>query len=342
MANDLIIPEIVLVNKLEELETTLPLALWEDLRNIAIVTEKNDAQLPAPVRHKKKMFISDFVNKAISLPLEISPSLSDETQKQLTRLHLFCCQRAVYDADIRRNPLMLGFRALEEMKTALIGILISYRLINPSCPYSWNQSFFENAIFTHKGTDGHTIIQFKGIPAKALNQAITEELVTDWLIYRAYDNNGIKTLMDIKNNLLTLPNYQRGGRPEAEFSRFERKMQEARNKKEMKKNDTLDLEFRKTLVQTIAEKTAAEMIASGMSTEELLNQAYNGDLRSFINNKQETNNAPQKQQLDETSPQELPTQDKKQSLKPATNKSLPAPKNKKTSEDIDEIISRFL
>ena len=240
--------------------------------------------LPA-VRQRKRMFLRDFVEKAVSMPLKIYPDVPPETERQLYRLHLFCCQRAIHCPEVRRNPFQLGFEALREMKTALTGMMISYRLIDPSCPYSWDRKFFETNIITDKDAEGRTVVKFNRIPPHIVPLAVTEELVTDWLIYRAYDNNGIRTLMDYKNNLLTLPDYQRGGAPESEFSRFERKMQEQRNREEKHKNQELDLEFRKTLVRSVAEQTAARMLNTGLSDLEILNQAYNADLNTLVDNR---------------------------------------------------------
>lgn len=277
MANDLIVPEILLINKLEEVDNTLSPQVWEQMRQDIIIYEQEN-QLSVISDTKKRMFFSDFVNKVISKPIEVSPDLSDETKKQLYRLHLFCCQQAIHYDEVRRNPFILGFHALGEMKTALKGIMLSHRLTDPSCPYSWSEDFFEANIITDKTSLGHTIIRFRGIPQANLEKAINDEIVSDWMIYRQFDNNGIKTLMDIKNNLLTLPDYKRGGRPCVEFSRFQRKMAEQRNRKEVKKADALDLEFRKTLVQSVAEKTAEKLLASGMSAKEILTKAFSENL----------------------------------------------------------------
>lgn len=283
MANDLIVPEIKLLDKLEEMETTLSPALWAQMKNEVDVYSPYENKLPVQVKMMRKMVLSDFVNKAINMPLEIIPALDENATKQLYRLHIFCCQQTIHKTEVRRNPLTLGFRALEEMHTALVGIFISYRLIHPECPYSWSKEFFNERIFTDKAADGHTIVKFKRpLTEDVVNAALSEEMVTDWLIYRTHDHNGIRTLMDIKNNLITIPDYKCGGEPVAEFSRFERKMQESRNKKEQHKNETLDLEFRKTLVQKIAEETASQLLASGVSATDLLEQAYNGDLSAFL------------------------------------------------------------
>jgi len=321
MGTDLIVPEITLINKLEEVESSLPPALWQQMRNDVAVYAEEDDKLPAPKRLKKRMLLQDFVNKAISLPLEIEPEITTETQKQLYRLHLFCCQQTVHNPEVRRNPLVLGFRALEEMHLALVGILTTYRLVHPECPYSWNNTFFSGHIITHKGPDGHTIIKFKSpLTADIINQAITEELVTDWLIYRAHDHNGIRTLTDIKNNLLDVPNFKRGGEPAAEFSRFERKMQEQRNRKKVHQNDALELELRKTLVQNVAQQAVEQLLASGVSAMDLLNQAFNGDISALLNKNNE-----QPQKLESTP-------------KTSKNKNL----SKQDTAEIENIISALL
>lgn len=370
-------PEILLLDKLEEVDTSLPVTLWEQMRtdvSMAIAVEESDIRTLPAVRQRKRMFLRDFVEKAINHPIHVYPDAPEETIRQLYRLHLFCCQRAIHNIEVKRNPFQLGFVALREMKTALMGMMISYRLIDPSCPYSWNHDFFEMNIITDKNADGDTVIKFNRIPPQIIPLAITEEMVTDWLIYRAYDNNGIRTLMDYKNNLLTLPDYQRGGAPENEFSRFERKMQEQRNREEKHKNQELDLEFRKTLVRNVAQQTAGAMINSGMSASEILEQAFKADLSSLIiNNKQPQpnmynnmgyNSFPQQNQnydnsrerissnynkpwLDSVAEEEYLSKPQPQKLQalPAPEENKKVKKAQKKHEDtsmVDEMIARFL
>ena len=283
MGTDLIVPEITLIKKLEEMDTALSPVVWQQMRNEVALLDDKDKKLPATSRIKRRMLFADFVNKAINLPLETSPELNPDVVQQLYRLHLFCCQQTIHNPEVRRNPLILGFRSLEEMHSALVAIFITYRLTHPECPYSWTREVFQNKILTHKGPDGHTIGSFKRpLTADIANTAITEELITDWLIYRSAEHNGIRTLVDIKNNLIDLPNFQRGGNPEAEFSRFERKMQEKRNRKKEKQNDALELEVRKKIVETVTGKAVEQMLDSGLSAMELLNQAFNGDISTLI------------------------------------------------------------
>ena len=283
MANDLIVPEILLIEKLEECDNSLAPVVWEQLKNdVIIFEEENNAKIPAVLQVKRKMFFSDFVNKAVSLPIEIVPTINDEAYKQVYRLYLFSCQQAIHEPGVRRNPFILGFHALEEVKLALVAILLSYRLVTPSAPYRWSREFFEQNIFVDKGADGHAIINIKGVPCQDLEKALNEDVVSDWLIYRGFDNNGIRTLMDIRNNLLTLPDYKRGGPKASEFSRFQRKMAEKRMARQERKEEALDLEFRKTLVQSVAEKAAEKLLASGMSTSEILAKAFSEDLSKLI------------------------------------------------------------
>ena len=360
-------------NKLEEIDTSLPVTLWEQMRTdvtMAAAVEEADIRTLPAVKQRKRMFLRDFVEKAVNHPIHVYPEVPEETIRQLYRLHLFCCQRAIHNIEVKRNPFQLGFVALREMKTALMGMLISYRLIDPSCPYSWNHDFFEMNIITDKNADGDTVIKFNRIPPQIIPLAVTEELVTDWLIYRAYDNNGIRTLMDYKNNLLTLPDYQRGGAPENEFSRFERKMQEQRNRVERHKNQELDLEFRKTLVRNVAQQTANEMINSGLSASEILEQAFKADLSKLVINKPQPRynemnyNSFPKPQNHQASNERLTPQNKPwldsvaeqeyiENRQPQKLQALPAPEsNKQTKpktpvkhEDtsmVDEMIAKFL
>ncbi len=288
MTNDIAIsPEIILIDKLEELDSTLAPSVWEDLRQEVAdnqFLEDNDRTTLPAVRHRKKIFIQDFVNKAISLPLEVYPEVDVETMRQLYRLQIFACQRVVNLPSVKFNPFSLGVESLTEMKTALVALLVTQGLINPSSSrHSWTREFFEKCVYLDKGPDGHTIINIRRIPSTYLEEAITDSLITDWFIYRAYDNRGIRTLMDMKNHLIDLPNYMRGGNPVVEFSRFQRKFREQENKKRVARDEALDLEYRKTIVKEVAYAQANNLISSGLSANEILEQAFNSDLQNLSN-----------------------------------------------------------
>lgn len=287
MANDLIVPEILLVDKLQEMDNSLSPTVWDNMREDArnandILCIKEKDMSPA-IRNRRRMVMQDFVNRALERPMITKPEVNEETHKQLYRLHIFCCQRAIHSYEVRHNPFLLGFRALEEMRLALIAIMISARLVNPSWPYSMDKEFFKRNIITDISADNETIITFQRMTSEMINLGITDEIITDWMIYRAYDNNGIRTLMDVKNHLMTLPEYQRGGEPIMEFARFERKWREHTNKKKVAQTEALDLEFRKNLVKSVAEQLANNLLNSGLSNAEILDQAYNGDINKLVN-----------------------------------------------------------
>ncbi len=282
MSNELVIPEIVLLDELERNDNALSPMIWEDKRCQLIEFDAENNNKSSEYILRKRMFMSDFVNKVVNKPIIIQTVLPENTMKQLYRLHLYCCQQAVFEPEVKRNPFILGFHALKEMKLALVAIFISYRLINPHCPYSWSKEFFYKNINIDKTSDGNTTILFGRIPSSAIVEAINEDVVTDWFIYREHDHNGVRTLMDIKNNLLTIPDYVRGGDPASEFSRFERKMQEEKNRVQKRKDEALDIEFRKVMVQKIAEETADRLISSGMSKTDLMNKIFKADLSSLL------------------------------------------------------------
>ena len=339
MSNDLIIPEILLIDKLEEMDNTLAPCIWDDMREKAkqdlIVIESKETNVSELIKAKRKMVIQDFVEQAIEKPMIISPEPNDEVKKQLYRLHVYCCQRVINNREVRLNPLLLPSQALMEMRLALTAIMISYRLVTPSCPYRWDRAFFEKNIIVDKNQDGDTILKFKNIDVNSINNAINDEFVTDWMIYRSYDGAGIKTLMDTKNNLMELPNYERGGHPAAEFSRFQRKWKEKINKKEEVRNDALDLEFRKTLIQSVAQQTATELLSSGISPTELLQKICTSkNLSSLIEEtKPLTNNNSSNAALKDYS------RDRQGFIRPQTNKALPKAKTQSEIEDyIDELL----
>ena len=338
MSNDLIVPEILLIDKLEEMDHSLAPSVWEDMREKAkqdiITIEFQEKHVPEIVKAKRKMVIQDFVEKAIEKKIIIKPEPTEEVKKQLHRLHVFCCQRVINKREIRLNPLLLPSHALMEMHLALTAIMISYRLITPSCPYRWDRNFFEKNIIADKNQDGETILKFRNIDVNSLNNAITEEFVTDWMIYRTYDGAGIKTLMDTKNNLLELPNYERGGHPAAEFSRFQRKWKEKVNKKEEIRNDALDLEFRKTLIQSVAQQTATELLSAGISAVELLEKICNSkNLTSLINDTKPLTQNKETKQISKHS------KDRNDFVRPQTNMITSRPKDQSDIEDyIDELL----
>ena len=339
MSNELIVPEILLIDKLEEMDNTLAPSVWEELREKAkhelATIEFQEKHISEFVKAKRKMVIQDFVEKAIEKPMLITPEPNDEVKKQLYRLHMYCCQRVINKKEIRLNPLLLPSHALMEMRLALTAIMISYRLITPSCPYRWDRSFFEKNIIVDKNQDGDIIMNFKNVDVNSLNNAINDEIVTDWMIYRTYDGAGIKTLMDTKNNLMELPNYERGGHPAAEFSRFQRKWKEKVNKKEEIRNDALDLEFRKTLIQSVAQQTATELLSSGISPAELLEKICTSkNLSSLMEQaKPLANNRNATPTLSDHK------KDRAGFIRPQTNKALPKQKDQSEIEDyIDELL----
>lgn len=72
-------PEILLLEKLEEVDKALPPALWEQMRadvGMAESLERADKTMLPAIRQRKRMFLRDFVEKAVSMPLKIYPGRS--------------------------------------------------------------------------------------------------------------------------------------------------------------------------------------------------------------------------------------------------------------------------
>ena len=86
---DIISPEIILLEKLEDIDRSLPPALWQQMRSdvaLADSAERNNTDMLPAVRQRKRVFLRDFVDKAVSLPLKIIPGVPQETADNLYRL----------------------------------------------------------------------------------------------------------------------------------------------------------------------------------------------------------------------------------------------------------------
>ena len=67
-------------------------------------------------------------------------------------------------------------------------------------------------------------------------------------------------------------------------------MQEEKNRVQKRKDEALDIEFRKVMVQKIAEETANKLISSGMNKTELMNKIFRADLSSLLEDDREEKN----------------------------------------------------
>jgi hypothetical protein len=72
------------------MDNALSCKVWEQMRLDAEANEEDENRGLLPVQiAKRRMFFSDFVKKAISQPMDITPDVSEETYKQFYRLYLF-------------------------------------------------------------------------------------------------------------------------------------------------------------------------------------------------------------------------------------------------------------
>ena len=62
MANDLIVPEVLLVDKLEEMDNSLSVTIWKQMRVEAEARdEEENSHLPSVQNKRRKVFFADFV-----------------------------------------------------------------------------------------------------------------------------------------------------------------------------------------------------------------------------------------------------------------------------------------
>jgi hypothetical protein len=90
------------------------------------------------------------------------------------------------------------YKSNEELKTALIAILLSRVLTNHRSKQKYNKEFFENNINIYTDTNGIKNIIFNQIDENEVDKSINHEIIFDWMIFRDKEGRGIHALIDEK------------------------------------------------------------------------------------------------------------------------------------------------
>ena len=231
--------------------------------------------------------INKIIEKAGSSQIQSDIALDEEQLELLSQLNIFCVQQVLDDEEVKRDPRKIGYKTNQEFKTALVALCLSRSLINPRAPKNYNKEYFDANINVETLENNIKNITFKNIEEKEVDKALNIELVCDWMIYRDKNGKGIRALMDAKTLHQDLTDYQKGGDPVYEFARFERKLYEKKQSKEIFSKESAQEAFRNTIVQQVAAEIAKQQIASGQNPMELVNllfapQDYNYAIQKML------------------------------------------------------------
>lgn len=223
---------------------------------------------------KLQKIIQSFIRKATEVEIVSEVPLSEEQLDALQGLNSYCVSQVLSDPEVVYDPRKINYKANQELKMAVVAMCLAQSLINPVRRNRENKEFFEENINIYMGDEKHKVIEFGAIHPENVSDALFEEIIEDWKIYRDREGFGIKALIDEKTNLTGLNNFNRGGDPIYEFARFRRKYTEKEKVKEEKRRESAQEAFRNAMVQSLASEVARQQLLEGRNPLELLDQLF--------------------------------------------------------------------
>ena len=218
--------------------------------------------------------IHKIVERASNCQIQSDVPLDEEQLELLHQLNVFCVQQVLEDIEVKKDPRKIGYMSNQELKLALVALCLSRSLMNPRAPKNYNKEYFEENITIETLAGNIKAISFKNISEKEVDKALNVELACDWMIYRDRNGKGIRALMDAKTFHQDMADYQKGGSPVYEFARFERKLYEHKQGKELAGKESAQEAFRNSIVQQAAAEIARQQIALGQNPMELVNLLF--------------------------------------------------------------------
>lgn len=219
---------------------------------------------------KLHKMIHQAINKAVNVEIRSEIPFNYDQIEALDRLNEYCVNQVLNDTEVLFDPRKIGYKANQEMLTALTAMCLAQSLINPARKTGESKEFFQENITICVPESGVKLLCFGKINPDNVYQAVYPEIIDDWMIYRNKEGLGIQSLIDEKTNLAGLDNYQRGGNPLYEFARFHRKYTEKERKKEERARESAQEAFRNEMVKTLAARITEQQLLEGKNPMEML------------------------------------------------------------------------
>lgn len=205
--------------------------------------------------------IREWAERCADMEIKTNVALTPEQINLLKRMHVMAINFALTQPESQRDPRKISYMANDELKTGLAAILLTHVLTNSLSKAKYTREYLFKNIVVWADDDGSAKhVNFSGIENFIVQDAIFPEIIYDWAIYRSPDGRGINALSDEKTHFQGLSNFKRGMSPISEFSRFERKFFESRQKKIIDQKESAEQAFRNSFVQQVAIAAAKQML----------------------------------------------------------------------------------
>jgi len=212
-------------------------------------------------QQKIEEVVHAFAKKAADMDIKSNVPLNPKQINLLKQIHVLAINRALSVPEVQRDPRKISYYANDELKMGFVAVLMTHVLTHHLSKAKYTEDFFlQNvSIYTNKeGTEKH--IDLNGVEEKIVQESLVDEIVYDWLIYRAPGGRGIRALSDEKTEAQGLQNFASGLSPISEFSRFERKYFEEKKKTAKENRENAQRAFRSGFVRQVAEAAAKELL----------------------------------------------------------------------------------
>ena len=194
----------------------------------------------------------------------------------LDRLNSFAVHQVRNHPEVRRMPNKMTYQANFELKLALVALMTTCALLDPTRNGQETEKFFNSQINIIQKKSDEKTVYFGPIRPFLLQNFLIPEMVDDWITYRDARGDGIYALKDKKTRLQGLNSFSPGGSPVMEFARFYRKFMEEKIKKE---NDFRQ-QFQQTALKSLTDEIVRQQLQNGRNPNEVLSYIMSNDLLS--------------------------------------------------------------
>ncbi len=197
--------------------------------------------------------------------LNTVPKLSAFQNSVLEKLIEFATYQVQYDPEVRHMPSKSIYKINQELKLALVALLTTCALLDPTRQSQETEAFFNRQINIIQKNQ-NKLIHFGQIRPFLIQNFLIPEIVDDWMTYRDICGDGIYALKDKKTVLQGLDSFSPGGSPVMEFARFYRKFMESK----LRNKNKLQQQIQQTAIKSLTDEIVRQKLANGYSANEVL------------------------------------------------------------------------
>ena len=221
---------------------------------------------------KFQKIIRSLIRRAAEAEIVSEIPLEPEQLAALQNLNRYCVNQVLNDTEVVYDPRKINYKSNQELKAALVALLLSRALTDPSRRRIENKEYFAENVTVYMQGEQTKVLGFGELPPYQVQESLYPEIINDWMIYRDNAGLGIKALIDNKTNLVGLDSYRAGGDPIYEFARFHRKYTEKELEKEEKRRENAQEALRNALVQSLAAEVSKRQLLAGQDPLALIDR----------------------------------------------------------------------